>query len=556
MVTITTTPKSKETKVSEAINNTLANTNGREGLFVIIPVSVSAPSNFRTVKTLKQTTATGDDVTANRKVRSSAVEMFDADAVGFAKKHRDNIKALFREVGFNLGNGLFLVSEAKVDALYRKIISFMKEYNAQVEDFFVSYPKLVQQQMLLNPKLKEEIQKHHPTENQLRRSFRFRIGAPQAVQVHACVTSVENILQQEGMHNTLASGMMEPIVESICTDLKHFWNYNLRNIRKAMESPTYKESFTNVSNRKSGVKGIFLTLLRNMQSKVKEAEALEPRLAKLSAEFEKLISSIPDKNSITDGSMYSNYEVSVRVNEFATRMSDPEYVHYLVNSQSDTANVSDDVQKVTELAEQIRLDAEKTETRPVTLTDLVCDAEMASTSESVGKVEMTELPVVDETPTSIEKVNIADEPAISTQSVEEKVELDDKVQTEPQVALTGLSVNVDMSSKLSDKPVVKTMADIFAELEVESNDDSTLEEPAEDNLINGQAVDTITIDTAPADFDASSVTIEAEDVLPETIQAETIQPQKLVEPEVIEPELQTNESLTKVVNLASLFADL
>ncbi|EJO2025805.1 hypothetical protein NRC85_003985 [Vibrio parahaemolyticus] len=531
----------KETTVSKAVQNTLDSTKGREGLFVIIPVTVSSPATHRTVKTLKQTTSSGEDVTSNRKVHNATVEMFDPKSISFTVRYRDQMKALLREEGFNLGNGLYLVSEAKVDKLYRKIISCMKKYNADVEDFLTNYPKLIQQQMLLNPKLREEIKKHHPSEAELRRSFRFRVGAPQAVQVHSCVSNVKEIFKEEGVSTNLATGMMEPIIESICTDLKHFWNYNLRNIRRAMEEPQYRESFSNVANKKSGMKGIFLTLLQNMRAKVQEAEALEPRLSKVTGEFNKLIDSIPDKNMITESGMYSNYDVSVRVNEFATRMSEPEYIQYLVNSEMDASKTEDDVKAVTEMAEQIRMEAEQTETREVTLTDLVCEAELQSKAAIEGKTEETQL--------MSETDNLASE-------VEEPNAVEQSAHESKPLASTTITVDDSTDAALSatEESHELSMAELFANVGVDSFVDSQENIPTEEsdtyNIANGEEL--VTIETSPVDFDANSVTID--DYSSELTQPE--QPQKRVEEEIIEPELQTTERLSQVVNLDDLFQGL
>ncbi|MEZ8733630.1 DUF3150 domain-containing protein [Vibrio sp. 10N.239.312.D08] len=539
----TQTINDNNSSVAVAVENTLEATKGHEGVFVIIPFSVSVPSPSRTVGTLKHTNSSGQDVTDNRKVGNATVEMFSPKEINFGKVIRDRVRAMFREHGFNLGNGLFLISETKVEWVYSQILSSLTEFEQSVETFLDEYPSLIKKQMFLQPKLREEISKYHPSVENLRKAFRFRIGAPQAVQVHSCVQSVQNLFSNSNVQTEIAAGLIDPIVESLAQDMKHFWNYNIRSVRKAMEQPEYREDFTNPSNRRSGIRGVFLTILQNMQSKVKEAEKLEPSLAKVSAEFDKMMKNIPDSKSITKESMYFNYEVGVKINEFATRMSEAEYLMALINAEKGAKETVDHATAIAELAAKHQLEAESEEEREVSLTDFLCGNVDLDFGEESEPTKETSIAADAETNIEVESQEATD---IDVEAPSGEVDLADIVEPNKQQAKV-----VDVQTEKVD-----TKVDTKVETPIETPAAKMPIEQEQPMLDAQRETDSVTIETSSVEFDALSVTIDSEQLQAGNVTQKTAQAQQAVIEEEHEPELQTIASLSNEVDLEALFADL
>ncbi|MDA0152394.1 DUF3150 domain-containing protein [Vibrio sp. Makdt] len=469
-------PIAEQTSIEAAVGNTLQATQGAEGLFAIIPVTVSSPSPFRTVQTLKTVTSKGDDVTGNRKVHNSTVEMFDPTEIAFGKRIRDNVRALFREHGYNLGNGLFLVAASKLEFIYKEIINYLREYDSEVMTFLDNYPDLIQKQILLNPKLKAEVEKHHPSIEAMKSSFQFRIGAPQAVQIHSSFNSVTDLLKTEGVE--INSGMIEPIISSLASDMKHFWNYNIRTIRRAMEDKNYRDSFSNPHNRRTGVKGVFLSVLKNMRNKTQDAEKLDGRLAMVTAEFDAMIDSIPDKDIIKDTHLYTNYDVAVRVNEFASRMCESEYLTGLINTSKDVNGTEDDAVAIAKLTEQYQEEASQSAEQEVSLEGLLfgCSESQvdvnADLSNKDGEVDLnallsgTEGPVETKVETKPNELTV-DSVTVETGSVKfnaSNVEIDELAVTTEQINDETIQTQEQVEEEA--EPQLQTTAKLAGEVDL------------------------------------------------------------------------------------------
>ena len=488
---------------SEAISNTLKTTKGKQGLFVMIPVKISGMSAKRTVKSLRQLTADGVDVSDNKKVSNPSIEFIESKSIAFAGRYRDKVITIFRQCGFNLGNSLYLTEEKHIHHVYTEILKFKKEFDADVLTFVDEYDEKLEAQILLNPSIAKEIMKHSPTRASIVKSFKFRIGVPQALQIKSTFEGIDKLLEEAGESINPACHVIDPIIESIAADMTHFWRYNLRSVRAAIENKNKRDDFSNPLNNRNGIKGVFMTVLKNMKTKIEDLYVLEPKLHLLADEVDRIVNMIPGGYNRADVT-FSDYDVAVKMNEMASRLMDPAYITQLISvNHAEQADI-DDAEFITQA---LSLEAEKQNSQVEEVTvDLAALFSTASTLDS-----------------ETADANLA-------------------LHLESESESKDVSTNVDAVLRLMDE---KLDEEIASKLQSQSEtSDITLP-------INFSNFDETEVEVTSSQATKAETIVDA-DFITQALSTETIKPTREMD---VAPQLETYETLQSV-DLSSLFASL
>ncbi|KJG37699.1 hypothetical protein UA32_12105 [Photobacterium angustum] len=155
--------------VADAENNTLKTTGGKKGKFIIFPVRATGITGVVTLKNTKVIdNETGLPITSKR-LRGSALDVIPADRLRFIPQCRDEIKAIFRKYGFNLGSSLFMVHEDKIDKVLDELKVIKDTFESNLVVFINGYDDLIEGEILLNPSLAKLIETHAPKKKQDRK---------------------------------------------------------------------------------------------------------------------------------------------------------------------------------------------------------------------------------------------------------------------------------------------------------------------------------------------------------------------------------------------------
>lgn len=286
-----------EELVDSALKNTSARMNGNEGLFVLINVEVNSISGKYTLKnTMVTDSKTGTELSSQEAVKNPQAQLIPSSELNFTGQARDNVYKLFRAEGFNLGKHMFLVKADKVLMIYKELLSIQAKLTADTQQFYDDYPRIIEEQKMLNHLLRDIIDQYVPKREKLKQQIRMKIGAPQAVGVHSgAMSEVQSMLESTGnLDTSQSSSLCEQIVIGFCKDVTHFWNYNLRQIKDAIAEPKKKKLFLDPKRSKSGVAGVAIEILQNLRKKVDDLTLLEPSFEGVGNMLDTAVSLLPE----------------------------------------------------------------------------------------------------------------------------------------------------------------------------------------------------------------------------------------------------------------------
>lgn len=257
--------------VLNAEENTLKTTHGEQGKFILFPVRVTGITGVVTLKNTKVIdNETGLAITSKR-LRGSTLDVIPTDRLRFISQCRDDIKAVFRKYGFNLGSSLFMVHEDKIDKVLDLLKVAKDKFESELVTFVDTYDDLIEGEMLLNPSLSKLIETHAPKKDKIARSCKFKVGTPQAINVGQQHIVESELFDQEGDY------FSDEVVTSFCSDVTHFWRYSLQTAKKVLENDGKdRENFINPIKKRSGLRGTCLMILKNIRDKAEDVTLINP----------------------------------------------------------------------------------------------------------------------------------------------------------------------------------------------------------------------------------------------------------------------------------------
>lgn len=420
---------SSEEFVDQAINNTSAKMQGNEGLFILIHVKISGIGGKYTIKNTKiYDGASGEELSGQEAVKNPAVQLLPTSSLNFQNQARDNIYALFRREGFNLGQNMFLLKHDKALMVYKELLAIQAKLTQETEEFYIKYPDIIAEQKILNPKLKDIIEQYVPKREKIKQQIQMKIGAPQALAIHGgAMSQVEELLQKSGNADTsMTSSLLDQIVDGFCKDVTHFWNYSLRQIKNAVEDPEKRKRFEDPKINNSGVAGVAIAILKNLKSKVEEVQLLQPGFFAVGEKLDSTVALLPDGYN-TKATSIKDFAAMKKCLDVMTELKCTETVRNLVVSYGESSDLYDQMQ--VEIAEnamaeenaEINLDDMYAQSAgdgqavvETTMDELLggfasSDVQTDANQLSVADLELTDAPVVEPGPTEEELQAIQEE---------------------------------------------------------------------------------------------------------------------------------------------------
>ena len=243
---------------------------------------------------------------------------------------RTRVSAFEKTKGY--GNDSNIKLHFNKEASQKQLLEIKKTFIEEQEKFIADYEGLVEMEMVLQPERAPYIQAIAPKLEKIEKSFRFSIGAPQALGIHSGVGhEIQQKLADAGEAASIAESLEGSLVESFCNDIKHFWQYSLRNIRKAIENSTYKEHFTNPLNCRSGVRGEYIEILKNLRGKIQDLELLNPEFSAVGEQMDEVVALLPDGYH-TKPELLKDFDVAKKINRLAELLMDEGYVNSILRN--------------------------------------------------------------------------------------------------------------------------------------------------------------------------------------------------------------------------------
>ncbi|MEF1336604.1 DUF3150 domain-containing protein [Vibrio rotiferianus] len=376
---------SNEEFVNEALSNTSVRMQGNEGLFILIHVMISGIGGKYTIKNTKiYDGASGEELSGQEAVKNPSVQLLPTSSLNFQYQARDNIYALFRREGFNLGQNMFLLKHDKALMVYKELLAIQAKLTHETEEFYNKYPDIIAEQKILNPKLKDIIEQYVPKREKIKQQIRMKISAPQALAIHGgAMTEVEELLQQTGNADTTMTGsLLDQIVEGFCKDVTHFWNYSLRQIKNAVADPEKRKRFEDPKISNSGVAGVAIEILKNLKSKVEEVQLLQPGFFAIGEKLDSTVALLPDGYN-TKATSIKDFAAMKKCLDVMTELKCTETVRNLVISYGESSDLYDQMQ--VEIAENAMAD----ENAEINLDEMY--AQSAGEGKAVVETTMDEL---------------------------------------------------------------------------------------------------------------------------------------------------------------------
>lgn len=334
---------SNEDFVNSALSNTSAKMHGNEGLFILINIMIRGIGGKYTIKNAKVYDArSGEDLSEQEAVKNPPVQVLPTASLSFQNKARDQVSALFRKYGFDLGKNTFLLKQEKALSVYKELLIIQATLAKDTDEFYEEYPRIIEEQKFFNPKLKDIIEQYVPKREKIKQQIYMKISPPQALAIHSgAMSEVEHLLHQSGNTDiSMSGGLLDQMISGFCKDVEHFWNYNLRQIRNAVNSAESKARFEDPNFKRAGVSGVAIEILKNLKSKVEEIQLLQPAFSEVGKKLDWAVSLLPDGYN-TQVKSIKDFQAMKRCLEVITDLKSKEVVKNLVTNHHESSDIYD-----------------------------------------------------------------------------------------------------------------------------------------------------------------------------------------------------------------------
>lgn len=319
--------------VELAESNTNRLTRGKKGRYLMLPVSLSGFTCKVLMKGVDVIDSTSGAKLESKRLMGTTIQIINGQELKFINRCRDSIFAIFREHGHSLGASLYLVHESRIETVYRELAILKDQFFHDLKLFLSRYDDLVLEEKLLNPQISHLIDSYAPKKEKLERSCKLRVGSPQLVSVdignNEFVQMKHDIVGDEGEDNFLTE-----TIESFSRDCTHFWRYSLQTARKALDSEgEARTSFIDPLNKRSGLRGTCIAILKGLRDKAQLLEDLHPGFENVVNYIDTAMRSIGGYDQPT---FIKHLDTAKVIVDCATNLTSVEFIHSLTTSTADT----------------------------------------------------------------------------------------------------------------------------------------------------------------------------------------------------------------------------
>ncbi|MCQ1060620.1 DUF3150 domain-containing protein [Photobacterium sp. ZSDE20] len=309
---------------NKALNNSLKATQNQTGLFCLVRFTVKGFA-ARRVLSDAEVRVHGLDVSKEKALGKPSLSIVDSGYTAFAHRARDEAKAKALQWGFHFGRNEYLIKMENIAQLYDELFAIEDEFWSEVDNFITNIDVFIEEQKVLYPDLASAIEAKRPTQDQLKRTYRFKIEPPQAIGIHQDAGAIlGEVLVKNGRENIMNKNddLVVQLSKGISDEARHFWRYSMQ---------SYRES----GNR---VRATIIDLMKRLRTKVEDVTLINPDFSRVVDVIDSAAEALPNGWNTQDA-WIEDVNALKRIVDIYESLKVPEYITELVLNNSSTQDL-------------------------------------------------------------------------------------------------------------------------------------------------------------------------------------------------------------------------